>query len=111
MAVSLSCVRSTPVIIHMISLLKCSIMTEAQTASSALKVSSPRSMNMTDCWRSTHLVLITAADVNYLHAAYTSAAVGITVASFVVTSACPPVTETPSLWTKPAHNSAAIRSY
>jgi len=65
-----------------ISLLKYNITTEAQTTSSALKVCSPRSMNTTDCWRSRRLVIITAAHLDRLRAAYTSAAVSITVASF-----------------------------
>jgi len=47
MAISMSYVCSRPVIIHMSSLLKCSITTEAQTASSTLKVSSLPLMNTT----------------------------------------------------------------
>jgi len=47
MAISVSYVCSRPVIIHMSSLLKCSITTEAQTASSTLKVSSLPLMNTT----------------------------------------------------------------
>jgi len=45
MVSSLSYVRSRPTITRMISLLKCSIASEAQTASSAVKVSSPWLMN------------------------------------------------------------------
>jgi len=45
MVSSLSYVRSRPTITRMISLLKCSIASEAQTASSAVKVFSPWLMN------------------------------------------------------------------